>query len=862
MNRTDTGRVRRGRARRHLAIPLAALTAMALVLPACTGDDDTEEGGPTSTEVPRLTFDYGVPLDPGSPWPKFRRTAVQDGRSPVEPVDTGRAPWTFDTGKGIFSTPVIDGDGTTYVGSADRNFYAIDRDGNERWRVATGEIIDSSALLDDRGRVYVGSGDGVLYALDRATGETVWTFEAEPAETTDAFINWFEGNVAMGPDGTLYVPNDNFRTYAVDRDTGQSRWAFTTADQTWSLPAVDPATGELYLGNNFQFADNIAALDPADGTARWTATAQGTVAASPLLTPDGLVVVGGFDGIVRALDAATGAERWTFGARDHLYASPAQATDGTIIQPSADGTVYALDPADGSLRWAYDALDPIRSSPAIDGAGNIYLGTGGGALVVLNPDGTLRWRLQLIESDRDDLNASPALGTDQIVIAGESGQVFGIPYDYCLRDALGADSGCTVGGGEGLPDDGALVLFTTRFGKVLPEPPTGIQANQPLAFSLVLREGGDTRQALIDSESLEVTIGPDTPAIVDTSGDRKFVTVVPETTWPDQGADGGDATLTVRVRGDYLVDLDRDGLRFSGGTVGGTFDETFTFDVLPASDAAPPFVAVPESPGTPASTWELYRLAAPLPTILPSYNQIGFDSIHYLIGSVGRTADGDVVTWAVEGAPTGDNGATEVDPTSAVRFPLVLRQDGQLATFVNEAGFTIEFNGFPLPFDFFRVATRFDTDGNATEPPAINAKAVCSRITFYGPFLQQLGYCNPTTDLLDVFGGAEMRPFATEPLEEGTASMELTATAGTVTATVDAPDLRADEHVWGLLLLDAETGQPLPLAYTQDTQVSAAPDGSVASVAVAVRPEDAGRRVRVLLLVDTYPAATGELTLP
>ena len=27
------------------------------------------------------------------------------------------------------------------------------------------------------------------------------------------------------------------------------------------------------------------------------------------------------------------------------------------------------------------------------------------------------------------------------------------------------------------------------------------------------------------------------------------------------------------------------------------------------------------------------RLAAPLPTILPSYNQIGFDSIHYVLGA-------------------------------------------------------------------------------------------------------------------------------------------------------------------------------------------------------------------------------------
>ena len=68
------------------------------------------------------TFDYDVGLDPRSPWPKFRRTAVQDGRSPIRPSRTGGHLWSFPTDRGIFSTPVVDGDGNVYVGSADRTF--------------------------------------------------------------------------------------------------------------------------------------------------------------------------------------------------------------------------------------------------------------------------------------------------------------------------------------------------------------------------------------------------------------------------------------------------------------------------------------------------------------------------------------------------------------------------------------------------------------------------------------------------------------------------------------------------------------------------------------------------------------------
>ena len=257
----------------------------------------------------RAPFGDRVPTDPRSPWPKFRRDAAQTGRSPVRPSTTGGAPWAFPTGKGIFSTPVIGPDRRIYVGSADRTFYALERDGTVAWTVQTGEIIDSAALLDDAGVVYFGSGDGTLYARRAGSGAEVWAFDADPPAATGAFIDWFEANVAMGPDRTLYVPNDNFLTYAIDPETRAVRWRFQTADQTWSLPAVDPERGLLFMGNNNLLAllgPNTFAIDAASGETRWSHATDGTIAASPMLTPDGLVVVGGFDGWVRAYDADTG----------------------------------------------------------------------------------------------------------------------------------------------------------------------------------------------------------------------------------------------------------------------------------------------------------------------------------------------------------------------------------------------------------------------------------------------------------------------------------------------------------------------------------------------------------------------------
>ncbi|MCA9521984.1 MAG: PQQ-binding-like beta-propeller repeat protein, partial [Myxococcales bacterium] len=751
----------------HILVALSILLASAcardntvLVTDVSSSDGVDATGGVDATVdlyEPPTEFSYQVPLDPQSPWPKFRRNALQNGRSPVRPQDSGRAPWQFQTGKGIFSTPVIGGDGTVYIGSADRIFYAIDKLGNKLWEKLTGEIIDSSALLDKNGRVIFGSGDGTLYLLDRAdpTNDPK-TFQADLASETGGLINWFEGNVAIGPDGTLLVPNDNFRTYAIDPDSLTVKWFHKTPDQTWSLPAVDPTTNLIYIGNNFLLGGrNVFCIDGSDGTKKWDAASKGSVAASPMLTgtgPGSMVVVGSFDGFVYAFDSQSGEQKWSFGTRDHVYASPAQLSDGTIIQASADGTVYALDPTNGALRWAFDTQDPIRSSPAVDGDDNVYVAGGDGRLYVLKKDGTLRWSIQLIDEPRNDLNASVALGREQIVVAGENGRIFSLPYDLCLRPVANRDARCRTATGETLPSDAVELLFTTNFGAFLAEPPSEIEANQPLGFSLFLRENGDTRLAGLDSASLTVTITPANDARIDISGDRRFVTIIPRGRWV--GPTGG--TLTVTIKGNYLVDFERDGLAFSGGTVGGTFDKTFTFDVPATNDSGS--LTVPSEIGKTGQTFELSRLAAPLPAILPSFNQIGFDSIHYLIGLV--EGDGTkAIAWGIGGTLEGVENKTVVDPGSRVRFPLEVEYDGGLLTMQNEQGFTIEFNAFLIPFAYFRVASRFDASTNGWKRPQLNTYAICGDISFYGPFLRQLGYCNPQTDVLNVIGAAELREY-------------------------------------------------------------------------------------------------------
>lgn len=103
----------------------------------------------------------------------------------------------------IGSSPAI-ANGILYVGSDDRNLYALDlRTGYLLWNYSTGAPIDSSPAVAD-GVVYIGSEDFNVYALDANTGAVLWNFPTgNEVESSPTIAN-----------GTLYVGSDDGNLYA------------------------------------------------------------------------------------------------------------------------------------------------------------------------------------------------------------------------------------------------------------------------------------------------------------------------------------------------------------------------------------------------------------------------------------------------------------------------------------------------------------------------------------------------------------------------------------------------------------------------------------------------------------------------
>jgi outer membrane protein assembly factor BamB len=853
------------RRRAKIACSAAMLVAFAALPGAAAG----------SAPLQPRTFSYDVPVLAGSPWPEMRRDSRNTGSSPIRGRYRGDRPWSFRTGRGIFSTPVIGDDGTVYVGSADGYFYALGADGRPVWRFRTGGIIDAAAALGERtGRrrgfpITIGSGDETLYQLrsdpDRLSraDRVRWTFRSSLPPATTQLVNWWEGNVAYGPDGNLYVGNTGGGTFSLTPE-GDQRWMVERGNSVWTTPAFDER-GNSYWGSVDLFAFS---LDPG-GAQRWQTPFAGYVTSSPALGSDGAVYVGAFDGALHALDPDTGAVRWSFETAEHIYGSPALANDGegrtsAIYVASADGSVYAVRP-DGTLIWRYDTGEPVRSSPALgrkpNGEGGVvYVGSSNGKLYALDAEtGSRRWSFDTTPEggalrDRNDLNGSPALGKRGVYIGGEHGRVWFVPYDYCRERT---DERCERSPGQEFADDLDNVFPVTPGGTTKRGARETVPAATVLGTRLVVREGGVTRDArMVGDPSSDALVSSDPPLPFQTqlSGDGHYLFIR-----PDAFLEAG-REYRIRLHGAWLDPSP------------GSFDGTLTFRTTRRSPGA----KLPLTVGRRSvAALELSRLALPLPSLLPSVNQIGFDSYDLIAGTIAKTKPGPdgvgrILLWVVA-ARRNANGVSEADPSGNFAFPLAGSYRGDLVM-LNASQVNLQFSFGPVPIRSLDFRGQLGADGRFAPGASVYGQVSCGSVPNYAAYLYVAGVCNPDdtlasygtflSDRYDDQGDANRRP-------AGVRAGALTLRAATGVADGEAvarleldrgARYRAAKHLGSILLVDAATGAPVSLDYRALTTQVPDDRGNLREIHLTIPAGTSlPERIRTYLIADVFPLAVEEI---
>ena len=359
----------------------------------------------------------GSSLVSNSPWPMFRHDPAHSAVGLGGPSNFTLA-WKFTTNGGVVSSPSVV-DGIVYVGSQDKNIYAIGAwSGALIWNFTTLNRIESSLAIIN-GRVFTGSDDGYVYCLDAYNGRLIWkTFaNGDLPATFGAAVMLRSSPAVVG--SKVYVGSMDGNLYALNANNGDVDWKYQTEGRITSSPAV--ADGGVYVISQEPVAGALYKLDADNGGLIWkktipyqslftggtdmhgsptvadgmvfassslkeyygiNATTGGTVwtyrddsatefiVSSPIYVNGELFIIDKFS--IVCVNASNGRAIWDSFTGDELYVSPSYS-DGKLYVVTDERNIFILDARNGEKLAGFGTSSNSWSSPAIYG-GRLYVG--------------------------------------------------------------------------------------------------------------------------------------------------------------------------------------------------------------------------------------------------------------------------------------------------------------------------------------------------------------------------------------------------------------------------------------------------------------------------------------------------------
>lgn len=189
---------------------------------------------------------------------------------------------------------------------------------------------------------------------------------------------------------------------------------------SWSALTAD-AKNVYLAGGPYVYAVNLQT-----GAQIWrfpsSASSANPFYATPVLTPDGQLIVGGFDKKLYSINPQTGQSTWQFtGAHDRWYGG-VLAVNNMIYAPNADYNIYALD-LKGQLQWTFEADQSIWGAPVSDGT-NIFFGTLGRKVYAVDAKTGKQVWMQVLDGA---VLGSPVLGsTNQLFVGTYGGTIYAL----------------------------------------------------------------------------------------------------------------------------------------------------------------------------------------------------------------------------------------------------------------------------------------------------------------------------------------------------------------------------------------------------------------------------------------------------
>jgi uncharacterized repeat protein (TIGR01451 family) len=392
--------------------------------------------------------------------------------------------WSAAMGDTISSTPLVDGAGKIYIASSDGTLSMFYPDGTRQTTYSiSGAFGYSMPVIDKQGTLYIGALDNELYALQETASDlassTISMTPPAPGADDIVDITLTVDNTGGSPvtnteillsipPELIYIPGSeqaDSGSITVDSVNNELRWsgnlpgldtlqigyqatvaasqtAFGVINNTATisaplLSAIETietpicincgpvSTVHTMLGIDYRRSGQSLNAGPTESIwPIWSTILAGEINASPVISPDGTILIGA-DNVLYAFDESR-TLLWTSNVGAPLISTPALGAGGAIYVGA--GTDLVALSGEGDVRWSYSTGGNVFSSPLIGADGMIYVGANDGVIYAIDPTGSLAWSYPTGLSIR---YSSPAVVNDTLYIGTSK-------YVYALDATTGA----------------------------------------------------------------------------------------------------------------------------------------------------------------------------------------------------------------------------------------------------------------------------------------------------------------------------------------------------------------------------------------------------------------------------------------
>jgi outer membrane protein assembly factor BamB len=372
-------------------------------------------------------------------WKEFHGNSLNSGFVNFPSKKATVRKWDFPVGDVQFASPVIDDDGTIYIGNAAGFLFAITPYGKQQWKQNVGGTLTTAAIGAD-GNIYISN---ILTFNRDAHASVLFSFKPQP---TGPVTNWTflfpDHGYTTAPPKTWSLGGATFIFQTARTDRGNELFVINGAGQPVARVAADCTPDELSGGEDIGFHFRIDGIEFDASVVTNPAVAIADI--NGITKPGKPVIVIAPDKChMMAFEwnpqEKTLSRLWT--APGAYYTNPTPViTSGGVVVIGHEKTLSAYQVMTGSKLWDFEEKYPVTihsfyDTPAILLGTSPIIFTNSGYVLKVEGDGTGGRRFVTFKSV-DGLGPPPLVTTTFIYAAFNSGLY---TLDFNLKEVAHVD---------------------------------------------------------------------------------------------------------------------------------------------------------------------------------------------------------------------------------------------------------------------------------------------------------------------------------------------------------------------------------------------------------------------------------------